>query len=48
MNVYPKKKQEEFKEMGGERFEYISCLNDSVESIVMLQQIVKRELSGWI
>jgi ferrochelatase len=40
--------QEEFKEMGGEKFEYISCLNDSTESIAMLKQIVKRELSGWI
>ena len=40
--------QEEFKEMGGGKFEYISCLNDSEESIAMLQQIVKRELSGWI
>ena len=40
--------QEEFKEMGGGKFEYINCLNDSEESIAMLQQIVKRELSGWI
>ena len=40
--------QEEFKEMGGEKFEYISCLNDTEESITMLKQIVKRELSGWI
>ena len=40
--------QEEFKEMGGEKFEYISCLNDTEESIAMLKQIVKRELSGWI
>ncbi len=40
--------QEDFKEMGGEKFEYISCLNDTEESITMLKQIVKRELSGWI
>ena len=40
--------REEFKEMGGEKFEYMSCLNDSKESITMLEQIVKRELSGWI
>ncbi len=35
-------------ENGKEKFEYISCLNDTEESIAMLKQIVKRELSGWI
>ena len=40
--------REEFKEMGGEKFEYMNCLNDSIESITMLEKIVKRELSGWI
>lgn len=33
---------------GGENFSYIPCLNDSDESIAVLENIARRELSGWI
>ncbi len=37
-----------FIEGGGERFALLECLNDSVESIVMLERLVVRELAGWL
>ena len=39
---------EEFKEKGGETFNYIGCLNDSEISINMYTKIIQRELLGWI
>jgi protoporphyrin/coproporphyrin ferrochelatase len=33
---------------GGEKFAYIPCLNASSVGINMLQQLLKRELSGWL
>ena len=40
--------KEEFLEKGGEKFEYIDCLNDSQISQKMLKKIITRELQGWI
>jgi ferrochelatase len=37
-----------FREHGGEHFAALPCLNDSPESIGMIEQLVRRELSGWI
>jgi ferrochelatase len=40
--------QEQFMHAGGERFAYIPCLNDSDGGMDMLEQMVRRELAGWI
>ena len=40
--------RETFLAAGGERFTYLSCLNDSPTGIAMLQKLVQRELAGWI
>ena len=40
--------KEQFEAGGGEKFAYLPCLNDSEASIDMLEQLVRRELSGWI
>lgn len=40
--------KEEFLAKGGEKFEYIECLNDSQISQKMLKRIITRELQGWI
>ncbi|MBV9528310.1 MAG: ferrochelatase, partial [Sphingomonas sp.] len=32
---------------GGDRFALLECLNDSPESMAMLEQLVARELEGW-
>jgi ferrochelatase len=40
--------QEQFMAAGGERFGYIPCLNDSNGGMDMIEQMVRRELSGWI
>jgi ferrochelatase len=37
-----------FEEAGGERFALLDCLNDSPEGIAMLEQLVTRELAGWL
>ena len=37
-----------FKHAGGEEFALLDCLNDSPESIAMLQHLIERELAGWI
>jgi ferrochelatase len=37
-----------FKHAGGEDFALLDCLNDSVESIAMLERLVDRELAGWL
>jgi protoporphyrin/coproporphyrin ferrochelatase len=33
---------------GGERFALLDCLNDSAESIAMLERLITRELAGWL
>jgi len=33
---------------GGDRFAYLSCLNDSAPGLIMLRDILSRELAGWI
>jgi protoporphyrin/coproporphyrin ferrochelatase len=33
---------------GGERFALLDCLNDSPESIAMLERLIERELAGWL
>jgi len=40
--------RETFSHAGGEQFALIDCLNDSPESITMLQALLSRELAGWI
>jgi ferrochelatase len=37
-----------FLDHGGEQFSLLDCLNDSPEGIVMLEQLVLRELAGWL
>jgi ferrochelatase len=37
-----------FMEAGGEAFARLDCLNDSPEGIAMLEQLVRRELEGWM
>jgi ferrochelatase len=37
-----------FLDAGGERFAYLSCLNDSAPGLAMLRTILSRELAGWI
>lgn len=37
-----------FLAQGGERFDYIPCLNDSPPGIEMLTDLIEEELSGWI
>lgn len=40
--------KEEFMESGGENFAYIPCLNDSDLGMSVIEDVVKRELSGWV
>jgi ferrochelatase len=37
-----------FQRAGGQRFALLDCLNDSRESIAMLQRLIERELAGWV
>jgi protoporphyrin/coproporphyrin ferrochelatase len=37
-----------FMENGGENFSLVPCLNDSAPSVAMLNDIVRRELLGWL
>jgi ferrochelatase len=37
-----------FREAGGEEFALLDCLNDSPESILMLERLIERELAGWL
>ncbi len=39
---------ETFLHSGGERFALLDCLNDSPESIAMLEMLIGRELAGWL
>jgi len=40
--------RETFLHAGGERFALLECLNDSPEGMIMLQQLMTRELAGWL
>ena len=40
--------RETFLAGGGKRFALLECLNDSPESLAMLEQLALRELAGWI
>ncbi|WDR05099.1 ferrochelatase [Devosia rhodophyticola] len=40
--------RETFLAAGGTDFAYIPCLNDSVEGMDMIENMVRRELSGWL
>ena len=40
--------RETFVSAGGERFARLDCLNASDEGTTMLEQLVRRELEGWI
>ena len=40
--------REQFEELGGERFAALSCLNAGLAGMDMLEQIIRRELGGWI
>jgi ferrochelatase len=40
--------RESFQEAGGERFALLECLNDSAEGMTMLEQLIRRELAGWV
>ena len=40
--------RETFEKAGGERFALLECLNDSPESMTMLERLVTRELAGWL
>jgi protoporphyrin/coproporphyrin ferrochelatase len=37
-----------FEQAGGEEFALLDCLNDSPESIAMLERLIERELAGWL
>lgn len=37
-----------FRHAGGENFTHIPCLNDSDEGMAVIEQVVRRELSGWV
>ncbi len=39
--------RETFLSAGGDRFALLDCLNDSPESIAMLERLIERELAGW-
>ena len=40
--------RETFLSNGGEAFARLECLNDSSEGMTMLEQLVRRELEGWL
>ena len=40
--------RETFQVAGGEKFALLECLNDSDESIAMLERLIERELAGWL
>lgn len=39
--------RETFREAGGTEFATLTCLNDGEHGMVMLERLVRRELSGW-
>ena len=40
--------RETFMHAGGEQFALLECLNDSSEAMTMLEQLMRRELAGWL
>ncbi|RIK83579.1 MAG: ferrochelatase [Hyphomicrobiales bacterium] len=40
--------REIFMHAGGERFSHIPCLNDRPDGMKMIEDLVRRELSGWL
>ena len=40
--------RETFEQRGGEAFSAVPCLNDSDESVTMLEMIVRNEIQGWV
>ena len=40
--------RDSFLAAGGEHYAALSCLNTSDAGMAMLEQIIRRELSGWI
>jgi protoporphyrin/coproporphyrin ferrochelatase len=40
--------REHFMHHGGEKFAYVSCLNDSELGLDVIQSVVLRELQGWV
>lgn len=40
--------REQFMSAGGEQFAYIPCLNDSDGGMAVIDNLVRRELGGWI
>ncbi|MGN6057259.1 MAG: ferrochelatase [Sphingomicrobium sp.] len=40
--------RDSFLRAGGEKFALLDCLNDSPESIAMLERLIERELAGWL
>ena len=40
--------RDSFVKAGGEKFALLDCLNDSPESIAMLERLIERELAGWL
>jgi ferrochelatase len=40
--------RETFVGAGGDRFGLLECLNDSAEGMTMLEQLIRRELAGWL
>jgi ferrochelatase len=40
--------RETFMHAGGKQFALLDCLNDSRESIAMLERLIERELAGWV
>ena len=40
--------RETFRRAGGGQFALLDCLNDSTESVAMLERLIIRELAGWL
>jgi len=40
--------KETFLHSGGKKFALLDCLNDSPESVGMLERLIERELAGWL
>jgi ferrochelatase len=40
--------RDSFLEAGGEAFAHIPCLNDTPAGIAVIEQVVRRELMGWV
>jgi ferrochelatase len=40
--------RDEFLEAGGEEYAVLDCLNTSPAGVVMVEGLIRRELSGWI